>query len=457
MKYMETQKMYFIGIGGAGMSGLARMVAQQGKTVMGSDGAGSAVIDKLRNEGIVVNIPQTSDSIPLDYDMYVYSAAVPEGNPERAALAKHNLTEKSYSYFEAVGEFMKVYNNRVAVSGTHGKTTTTAMLSLVLEEAEIDPTAIVGSIVKHWDSNVRVGDTNEYFVVEACEYKAHMLKLHPTVIILTNIEEDHLDYYKDLNHIQVTFQNYIDLLPTDGVLIRNADDSESGDLGFDGTTISYGITEQADVMATNIEKEGELQRFTVDGTKYSLRVPGDFNIYNALAVITYAKHLGIPAKVIKEGLLKFNGTWRRFELVGEYKGATVVSDYAHHPTAVDGVIRATKEWYPDRRIIMVFQPHQRNRTKMLFDRFTHAFDHADLTIVQEIYDVSGREEDVDKDISSTQLVDAIAERSGKLVLYSANHEKTKQLLAEHVEPGDVVLIAGAGNIYTIAEDLVSNQ
>lgn len=454
MKFGDVQSIYFIGIGGAGMSGLARIAKQQGKTVIGSDCEDNATIKKLRSEGIKVTVPQAAKHIPLDYDLYIYSAAIPEDNVERSFLKEHGLVDKSMTYFQAVGEFMKGFDTRIAISGTHGKTTTTAMLALVLEEAEFDPTAIIGSVVKQWDSNVRVGKDNKYFIVEACEYKAHMLELRPSAIVLTNIEEDHLDYYRDLSHIQVTFQNYIDLLPADsGLLVRNADDSECRDIGFDGETISYGISEVADIMATNIIKEGEKQTFRVGSEKFTLQVPGDFNIYNALAVIAFAYHLEIPPKAIQSGLQKFTGTWRRFEIMGDYRGAKVISDYAHHPTALTGLIKATKEWYPGRRVVIVFQPHQHNRTRTLFEGFVKAFAGADLIILQEIYDVSGREEQADQNVSSKDIVERI-EQTGKLVLYSPDHNHSKQLLAEHVEKNDVVLIVGAGDVYKIANEIV---
>ncbi len=238
--------------------------------------------------------------------------------------------------------------------------------------------------------------------------------------------------------------------------MRNADDSECRDIGFDGPTISYGIEEKADIMATNIEKKDEAQTFKVGDTTYNLKVPGDFNIYNALAVIAYATHLGISDKAIKTGIEKFTGTWRRFENVGTYRDAQVISDYAHHPTAVEGLIKAAKEWYPDKRIVMVFQPHQHDRTKKLFKGFTKAFDQADLIIIQEIYDVAGRTTEEDQAVTSKTIVDEV-EQHGKLVIYSPDHQKTKQLLAEHIESNDIILIVGAGSIYTIAEDICSNQ
>lgn len=438
------------------MSGLARMAKLYGKTVAGSELKDSATLRELRQEGIIVYPTQIAKQVPLDYDLYVYSSAVPEDNPERQVLAQHHLESKCLTYFQAVGEFMKVYTHRIAVSGTHGKTTTTAMLASVLTEAGLDPTAIVGSTVKAWDSNVRAGKSLEYFVVEACEYQAHMLELHPSAIILTNIEEDHLDYYTDLNHIHRTFQKYINQLPSAGVLIRNADDSECRELGFDGHTVSYSIEEPADVTATNIQKNGHQQIFMVNGQSYTINVPGDFNIYNALAVIAYALYCKIPYQHISAGLQKFNGTKRRFEHIGQYKGADVISDYAHHPTAVTGLLHAAKEWYPNRRIVIVFQPHQHNRTKRLFESFTTAFDEADLIILQEIYDVAGREAGADQDVSAQDLAQAI-EATGKLVIFSPDQDKTKQLLAEHVEKNDVLLIVGAGDVYTLAEDITAKE
>ncbi len=454
MDFQRIRSIYFIGIGGAGVSGLARTAKQHGKIVAGSDGAESAVTTALRKEGIEVFVPQDAKHLPLDYDLYVYSDAVPPTNPERKVLIDHKLESKTMSYFRAVGELMKVYKNRVAVSGTHGKTTTTAMLTLVLAAAGYDPTAIVGSTIKALGSNVRVGKDKQNFVVEACEYRAHMLELHPNVVMITNIEEDHLDYYRDLEHIQMTFQRYLDLLPDDGVFIRNADDSESQALDFEGTVVTYGLENSADYMATEIVKNGHQQTFLVDGQHYTIHIPGDFNIYNALAVIAYARYLAIDPTAIQKGLDQFTGTWRRFEYVGQFRGAAVISDYAHHPTALTSTIKAAREWYPGKRIVMVFQPHQHNRTKRLFDGFTKAFDHADLTIVQEIYDVAGREEAADQTVTSHDLVTAIEQR-GKMVIYSEDNKHTLKLLAEHVETNDVVLIVGAGDVYQVAEQLCS--
>ncbi len=454
MNISKLSKIYFIGIGGIGISGLARILNWQGKQVLGSDLQETELTKELIEEGIGVLIEQKAEQVPEDADLYVYSAAVPEDNPERARIKELGLQDKEISYFEAVGELMKDYECAIAISGTHGKTTTTAILAEAMVEAGLDPTVIVGSKVKQLGSNARLGKDKKYFVVEACEHKEHMLKLHPKVILLTNIEEDHLDYYRDLEHIEMSFQEYINKLSVDkGLLVKNMDDSECKNLGYDGQIISYGIENEADVKVEDIEIKDKKQVFKIDGQEYNLQIPGKFNIYNALAAIAFLKdYLELDEEVIKKAIANFKGTWRRFEIAGEYKGATVISDYAHHPTAIEGVIKAAKDFYPDRRVVVVFQPHQHNRTKKLFDQFVDAFNEADFMIIQEIYGVAGRESEEDKDVSGQDLKEAI-EKRGKYVFYAEDRKKSKVLIDEHLEKNDVLLIVGAGDIYKLGEEL----
>lgn len=456
MTIKDAKKVYFIGIGGIGISGLAKILKWQGKEVSGSDLAESELTSNLEENKIQVIIGQKRENVPTDADLYIYSSAVPDTNPERVKIKELGRQDREITYFKAVGEFMKDYEYCVAISGTHGKTTTTAMLAAVLIEAKMDPTVIVGSMIKQLNSNARLGQNKKFFIVEACEHKEHMMGLSPNAIILTNIEADHLDYYRDLEHIQITFQKYINKLPEHGILVKNNDDSESRELGCDSKVITYGIDNKAQVMAKNIRKEKMLQRFSVGKSPYSMQIPGDFNIYNALAVIALARELGISDAIIKKALANFTGTWRRFELVGTFKGATVISDYAHHPTAVSATIKATKEFYPDRRIVVLFQPHQHNRTKKLFDSFTKCFKEADLIIIHEIFDVEGREETADQDVSSRDLVKAV-ERTGKYVFYTKDVEEAVHKLHEHVERNDVLLILGAGDIYKVALSLCSHS
>jgi UDP-N-acetylmuramate--alanine ligase len=348
----------------------------------------------------------------------------------------------------------------VAVSGTNGKSTTTAMLGLCLIEAGLDPTVIVGTKVPQFPhQNLRIGES-DLLVVEACEHLGNMLKLHPKMIVLTNIEEDHLDFYRDLEHIRLTFQQYVDGLPKDGKLILNADDKVSFNEIIPSTSfVTYGIDARADYVARRLITQEWKQTFYIDHDSGSgathipvaMWKPGRFNVYNALAAGAAAYELGAARESIAVALANYTGLWRRFEVVGEWRGATVVSDYAHHPTGVRETIAGAKEFAPGSRIVVVFQPHHRNRTRRLFTQFVAAFDGADVVILPEIYDVAGRDTPEDRDVSSQQLADAIAKRD------SAHHvERTiatvgpvteaVPLLEKAVQKGDLVLLMGAGNI-----------
>jgi len=431
------------------MSALAQLLLSDGKHLSGSDLSSSEVTASLQRKGIHVELDQSGAAVPDRCDLLIYSDALPESHPERVVAQQRGIT--TLSYFEAVGQYMLDFEYAIAISGTHGKSTTTAMIANILIQAGLDPTVIVGSIVKEFGSNARAGG-KKYIVVEACEHKAHMLNLHPQCIVLTNIEADHLDHYRDLDHIVATFQKYINLLPTDGLLIKNSDDSESQDLNSDSPVVTYGLVEPSDLMATDIHVSKLGQTFVADGTTFTIKKPGKFNVYNALAAISAARHLGVGDTDIDKALKSFQGIWRRFEVMGQYRGATVISDYAHHPTAIQSTVRAAKEFYPDHRVVVVFQPHQRSRTAKLFDEFVKSFHEADFSIIQEIYDVAGREEG--ESISSTQLVSAI-ETAGRYAIFSEDVAATRQEIDETIEPGDVLLIMGAGDIYKLAEELTS--
>lgn len=446
---LNATHVYFSGIGGIGMSGLAQLLRADGLHVSGSDVAESDMVRRLREKGIAVSLTQDGSSIPDGVDLCIFTSAIPENHPERTAAAERGI--RFLSYFEAIGEYMQQFEHTIAISGTHGKSTTTALIANVLIAAGKNPTVLVGTVVKEFNSNARPGG-KELLVVEACEHKEHMLNLHPSMIVLTNIEEDHLDYYKDLDHIVSTFQKYVNHLPSTGVLFKNADDSEVEDIGFDGTVIRYGIDHNATVMATECSSSEGRQSFTSDGTAFELRIPGRFNVYNALAAIAVARHLGVGEQIIQQTFASFTGVWRRFEVVGECKGATIVSDYAHHPTALHSTIKGAYEFFPGKRIVVLFQPHQRSRTQRLFHGFVESLLEAQYVIVQEIYDVAGRE-DASVAISSRDLVTAV-EAKGKYAVYSPDAVESERLLRSVIEPGDVVLVMGAGDVYHVAEKLV---
>lgn len=447
-KVVQSTSVYCSGIGGSGVSALARLLKLQGKQVTGSDAAENMMTTDLEHIGVQVFVPQAAKHIPENCDLFIYSDAVPADHPERVMAQDRKIP--SYSYYEALGLFFQKYSTRIAISGTHGKTTTSAMAALMLIEAGLDPTVVVGSKMTQLNSNARLGKSN-IMVVEACEHQGHMLQLKPTHVIVTNIEEDHLDYYNDLDHIVMTFQRYINSVGSEGVFIKNMDDSESQELGYDGKIVTFGVDNPADVQATHIEYSAGKQTFMLGNQPFSLRVPGKFNVANALATITLGRTLGVPDQVIQSSLAAYSGTWRRFELKGTYHGALVISDYAHHPTAITSTLKAAREFYPGRRLVVLFQPHQRNRTRRLFDKFKVAFGPADLVIITEIFDVLGRETD-NPHISGADLVQAV-ESQGKMCLFAPTLEKAEEVLGEFVEKDDVVLIMGAGNVYTLADKL----
>ncbi|OGY41124.1 MAG: hypothetical protein A2Y67_00770 [Candidatus Buchananbacteria bacterium RBG_13_39_9] len=355
------------------------------------------------------------------------------------------------------------------------------MTGLILESGNFDPTVIVGSKVTNWDGNLKIGQS-QYFVVEADEYRAHMLELNPKVVILNNLEFDHPDYYRDLNHYINTFQEFINKIPADGYFIYNLDDNnitqrlEKPDCHI----LTYALDNQAaDIFVKSVKVEHGRQIFRPVYKKselrdFNLQIPGKFNISNALGASLLALELGINPDVIKDVLSQYKGAWRRFEILGrihnlteDKNNALVITDYAHHPTEVAKTIAATKEFYPDKRLLVVFQPHQIQRTRQLFDDFVKTFSQspADVVILSEIYDVAGREEkDVTKRISSEDLLDKIVlTENNDLVkgikvksqyFYAKDLIDTKAAILNEVKADDIVLILGAGDIDKVARELV---
>jgi len=455
MNWQKIKKIHFVGIGGIGVSAVAKMMLKMGKTITGSNLSESIVTQDLEKLGVKIFYQHQADNITSDIDLLIYSPAVPDDNPERVRACELHIPELSYPEF--LGEFSKD-KFTVAVSGTNGKSTTTAILGLILEQAKIDPTVIVGSRLSQWNGNLRLGQS-KYFVVEACEWRAHMLNLSPQMIILTNLEEDHLDYYRDIDHIIATFQQYVDKLNPKDLLILNSDDINLNKLKTHSRVITYGISQPADIMATNIKTGPGYQQFDLISERFkikttlTIKVPGLFNIYNFLAAIAGALVLGASLEAIKQVAENFTGIWRRFEhqeATWNNKKITVVSDYAHHPTAVKDTIKAAREFFPGQRLVAVFQPHHHNRTKRLFNEFMDGFQGADLLIMAEIFDVAGREESDDQNVSSEDLVQAIKTKYPQQnIFYTPDLAQTKQKLLSLIQPNDVVLIMGAGDIYTI--------
>src|SRR5688572_10391167 len=333
----SASRIHVIGAGGIGVSAVARLLRHEGKEVTGSDVSRNETVDELIAAGIPVAVGHKAENLPEGADLVVYSGAVPPTNPERIAASQRGL--RQLSYFEFIGEFSKE-RWTIAVSGTNGKSTTTAMLGLMLERGGLDPTVIVGSKVRTFPGkNLRLGES-KYFVIEACEHEANMLKLHPKMIVLTNIEEDHLDFYRDLGHIRDTFMEYVHALPSDGKLVLNADDHVSFyELGPTVPFVTYGMENPADYKASDLSVGNGRQMFRIARTKdgsaeqlggFELGVPGKFNVMNALAAATAALELGCPVEAVASTLREFTGIWRRFERAGERGGAAIISDYGHH-------------------------------------------------------------------------------------------------------------------------------
>lgn len=459
----DKTHVHVIGAGGIGLSAAARLLKHQGITVTGSDAQKSETTEDLVFEGISVTIGPDAAGLPEGTDLVLYSGAVPEDDSGRRAARELGIPQMSY--FEFIGEYSKS-KRTVAVSGTNGKSTVTAMLGMMLVEAGMDPTVIVGSKVPSFPGrNLRIGES-DLFVVEACEHEANILKLYPEMIVLTNIEEDHLDFYRDLEHIRDTFQQYVNKLPPDGLLVLNADDPvSSGGIESGAPVATYSVEGQADYAVRGVSVGDGKQEFDImygadpqKRIKCSLRQPGLYNVYNALAAAAAATELGAAPEAVSRSLGAFGGIWRRFEHVGEWRGATVISDYGHHPTAIREVLAGTREFYPGRRIVLAFQPHHRTRTQKLFSEFAASFDGADALVLSEIFDVAGRERSDDSDISSEDLVRAVRERdlergSGRQAVYAPSLDAVMSELSSIVREHDILILMGAGDIYLLADKL----
>ncbi len=453
----HLHRVHCVGIGGIGVSAAAKFLRLQGKEVSGSDEAPSVVTADAERAGIRVLAPASSNIEP-DLDLLIYTSAAPESQVERVEAARLGIPQMSY--FEFLG-LVSRGERTVAVCGTNGKSTTTAMLALILERAGLDPMVVVGSRVPSFEyGNFRPGKGG-IFVVEACEYREQFMHLQPSVVLTTKIVEDHLDYYRDLAHIQETFRAFATKLPEDAPLIWNADDEGSrvAYAGIDRPNGTFGFRPDADLHVENHEISEGLQRFDAvfkDGAAWrglELRVPGAFNVSNALAAIAAARALGAKEGAVRSALAEFAGIWRRFEKVGERDGAPVISDYGHTPDAIEATIEAAREFYPGRRVLLAFQPHHHDRTRKLFDAFVPSFDAADALILSEIYGVAGRKEH-EGEISSRDLVEAVKARGVvKDVRYAAGPQAALALLEDAEAEGAIMLIMGAGDIYSIAYPL----
>jgi UDP-N-acetylmuramate--alanine ligase len=443
-------KIHFVGIGGIGVSALARYYLKNGAKVSGSDLVESEITEDLKKLGakIIINSKLKSQKSKLkkiqnlikEANLVIYSPAIPKNHPELKLAKKFKI--KTLSYPQALGELTKKHFT-IAVCGTHGKSTTTALIGLILTKAGFDPTVIVGTKLKEFkNSNCRVGKS-KYLVIEADEHFASFLNYWPKIIVLTTLEPDHLDYYKNFKNYISAFKKFVSHLPKDGVLIANKDDKN---LYPKFSTIVENVVYYS--LKENRQEGEKLRKI--------LKIPGEFNVSNALASLKLAKILKIPEKIALSALSKYRGAWRRFEIkkgkIGNKK-FILVHDYAHHPTEIRETLKAAREKFKGKKIFCVFQPHQYQRTFYLFEDFVKVLKEApvDKIILTEIYEVAGREDEkIKKLVTSQKLVKAINKDSVIFV----EKRKIKKFLEENLMGGEVVIFMGAGDIYKTASELV---
>lgn len=423
----DFSHIHFIGIGGIGMSALARLFLNEKKTVSGSDRFASAITDALVSEGVQFFSVQAKENITDDIDMVVYTEAMHEDHEEM--VSARALGVPMMNYFEALGIVANEYY-LIAVAGTHGKTTTTAMLIDIFEDAGYDPTAIVGSLLSRTGSNYRAGKS-KYMIVEACEYRRDFLSLTPDVLVITNIEHEHVDYYKDLASVQKAFQEFAGQVREGGAVVVN----------FGGENIAP-ILEGVTVSLIDYGKYFNPLRV--------LKVPGMHNQMNAAAATAVATHLGVKPLNSDETLAQFVLPWRRFEYKGDVNGAHIFDDYGHHPTEIRATLQGARERFPDKKITLVFQPHTYTRAHELFADFVTELGKADRVLLAPIY--AAREENLNN-VSSDKLAEAIS-KNGIAVEAFASFDTIVETLKPQLTKDDVVLVMGAGDITTVAQNLI---
>lgn len=454
INFSQPSSVYFAGIGGISMSGLAEILADAGFTVSGSDRSPSALTEMLEAKGIKVFYGQRAENITSSLDCVVFTSAIGKDNPEYIAAHEKNIP--CLTRAELLGQIMKNYGTPIAVSGTHGKTTTTSMLGEILLHAELDPTLSIGGILKTIGGNIRIGKS-EYFVTEACEYTNSFLSFFPKIGVILNIEEDHLDFFKDLADIRRSFRKFAELLPEDGCLVINADiaDCQKITQGLSCRIVTFGSGSNADYYPSDVTyDENGNPRFLLHGPKGSctqtaLQVPGIHNILNALAAAAVADLLSIESSRTAWALHNFTGTDRRFEYKGTVGGITVIDDYSHHPTEITAALQAAAR-YPHRTLWCVFQPHTYSRTKAFLKDFAKALTLADKVVLADIY--AARETDT-LGISSEILQKEI-QALGQECYYFPSFDEIENFLLENCLKDDLLITMGAGDVVKIGETLL---
>jgi len=442
-------RVHFVGIGGIGMSGIAEVLNNQGYQVSGSDLKESAVTERLRGMGIQIEIGHNAGHI-TDQHVVVYSSAIQPDNPEIAEARRRSIPVIPRG--EMLGELMRSKLG-IAIAGAHGKTTTTSMVATVLDEAGLDPTAVIGSRVAAFGSNARLGGS-EYLVAEADESDRSFLLLSPVIAVVTNLDREHLDCYSDLEDIKRSFVQFVNKVPFYGLVVVCLDDPHVRDIlaAVARPRWTYGFGPDCDVRAVDLSAEGMVSRFSVERNgrrlgEATLQVPGKHNILNALAAISVGLFLDVDFETIVRGLRRFPGAERRFQIKGEVAGVTVVDDYGHHPTEVVATLAAARQCGFE-RIVVVFQPHRYTRTQHQFQEFAGSFSDADVLLVTDIYAAGERPI---AGVDSPALVDAICRQGHPDARYVGAVDRVPAELRRRCRRGDLVLTLGAGDIYKVGE------
>lgn len=430
------------------MQAIADVLLGMGHTVTGSNNIDFSGRNRLEGKGAKVFVgPHSADNLPGNINELIYTSAITRGgapkiaNPEVAKAIELGIPVTKRSVF--VGKLM-ADKIGITVAGTHGKTTTTALLTAMLRAGQLNPSALIGAEVKSI-GGCGVFGAGPYMIVEACEYDRSFLDMPPKIAIVTNIDSDHLDYYRDLSDLKQAFGQFIGLVPTDGLVVACGDDKNLKEILSlaKAKVVTYGFNDSNDLIATDVKVVDGRSEFKVDKQSFKLPLPGNHLVLNALAATAVARHLGVADQVIREVLADFNGAARRFEILGTIKGITLVDDYAHHPTEIRALLSAARSYFPERRLWVVFQPHQHSRTRLLFDDFVDSLKTADVVMLAPIYAVG--DSDADKRaVSSEKLADAINTSIPNKAVVLPDFVAISTYIKDKLQSGDVVISLGAG-------------
>jgi len=454
--YQKKYHIHFVGIGGIGMSGIAELLLNLGYQVSGSDLKRSNITRRLESLGGRIFEGHSEDNI-CNADVVVTSSAI---HPENAEItAARQATIPVIPRAEMLAELMRLKYS-VAIAGAHGKTSTTSLVAAVLAEGGLDPTVVIGGQLKSIGSNAFLGQ-GDYIVAEADESDGSFLKFSPTIAVVTNIDREHLDFYHDIEEIKSTFSDFLDHIPFYGLAVLCLDNEHIQDIipNIKKRFTTYGLSSQADYQAREVIFEGLKSRFTVQGPgkklgEMTLNLPGMHNVYNALASIVVGTELNIPFDTVKRALETVSGVQRRIEIKGEIRGITVVDDYGHHPTEIKTTLQAVQGIWPDRRKVVVFQPHRYTRTQALFDEFTRAFYQSDILLVLPIYAASEKKIE---GVEAGQLCDGITAHGHKNVVCVADPDNAASQLKEILKSGDILLTLGAGDVWKVGETVLNPE